>query len=143
MVKIGHRGRGGPGKYPDGVSERENNAAGPGRRLAIRLALYTAARLGLFVVVAALIYGIGHLAGVDVPILVAGIFAVVIALPLGMLAFKRLRTDLNVAIAEVDADRQAKRDALQGRMQGMNGPKGSGRKATRPTDPGAGPERGA
>ena len=143
MVKIGHRGRRVPGKYPDGVSERENNAAGPGRRLAIRLALYTAARLGLFVVVAVLIYGVGHLAGVDVPVLVAGIFAVVIALPLGMLLFKRLRTDLNVAIADVDADRQAKRDALQGRMQGMNGPKSGGRKATRPTDPGVGGERGA
>ncbi len=143
MVKIGHRGRRVTGKYPDGVSERVNNGGSPGRRLLIRLVQYTAARLGLFVLVAALIYGIGHLAGVDVPILVAGIFAVVIALPLGMLVFRRLRTELNIAIADVDADRQAKRDALQGRMQGMKGATPTSRRSPRPSDPGTGGEHGA
>lgn len=126
MVKIGHRGRRTPGTYPETVSERGNPTVSPGRRLAVRLLAYTAARLGLVVVLAALIYGVGHLAGVAVPVLVAAIFAVIIALPLGMLLFKKLRTELNVAIAEVDADRQARRDALQGRMQGLNNQKSSG-----------------
>ncbi|MGU3291958.1 DUF4229 domain-containing protein [Williamsia sp. M5A3_1d] len=111
----------GPAGAPTGP-----NQPGAGRGLATALILYTVARLGLVIVLAALIYGIGHLAGVDVPILVAAIFAVVTALPLGMLLFKRLRTDVNSAIAAVDADRRAKRDALQARLQGSQRPDGSG-----------------
>jgi hypothetical protein len=111
----------GPTGAPSGADQ-----VGAGRGLATALILYTVARLGLVVVLAAIIYGVGHLAGVDVPILVAAIFAVVIALPLGMLLFKRLRTDVNSAISAVDADRRAKRDALQARLQGSQRPDGSG-----------------
>jgi hypothetical protein len=85
------------------------------------LALYTAVRLGLVVVIAAIIYGVGRLAGVEVPILVAAIFAVIIALPLGMIAFKSLRLRVNAAIAEVDEDRRLKREALQARLRGEPG----------------------
>ncbi len=57
----------------------------------------------------------------DVPILVAAIFAVIIALPLGMVAFKSLRLRVNAAIAEVDEDRRRKREALQSRLRGESG----------------------
>nr|WP_253647979.1 DUF4229 domain-containing protein [Williamsia deligens] len=94
---------------------------GAGRRLAVALALYTGVRLLLVVVIAAIIYGVGRAAGIDVPILVAAIFAVLIALPLGMIAFKSLRLRVNAAIAEVDEDRRIKRESLQARLRGEPG----------------------
>lgn len=136
-VKIGHRGRSVPTSYPGRVSDSSDPTPtsgptpdgprpGAGGRLASALAIYTLVRLGLVVVLAAVIYGVGFLAGVDVPVLVAAIFAVVIALPVGMIAFRSLRLRVNTAIAEVDEDRRRKREALQSRLRGEQGRGGQG-----------------
>jgi xanthine/uracil permease len=99
------------------VSE-EQQSQGSAGSLALAVALYTVARLALVVVLAAIIWGIGKLAGVDVPILVAAVFGVLIALPLGMVVFKSLRLRVNEQIAAVDEQRRRRHDDLQTRLRG-------------------------
>lgn len=91
-----------------------------GRDVAVSVALYTVARLLLVVVIAAVIMGIGALFGVSVPIIVAAVFGVLIALPLGMVAFKPLRLRVNAQIAVVDEDRRKRHDDLQSRLRGQS-----------------------
>lgn len=82
------------------------------------VAAYTLARLALVAAVTAVIIGVGRLVGVDVYFLAAVAFGVLIALPLGMVLFKKIRLKVNAQIAEVDADRAAKRSDLQSRLRG-------------------------
>ncbi|MEU0545665.1 DUF4229 domain-containing protein [Nocardia sp. NPDC005978] len=91
---------------------------GSGRKLARDLALYTVARLGLVVVLVAVIIGAAKLVSVEVPLIVAALFAVLIALPLSMVLFKTLRTRVNQDIAAVDAKRRSDRDQLMTRLRG-------------------------
>lgn len=100
---------------------------GAGKRLAVDLAVFTAARVALVVALAGGIYLLGRLVGIDVPILVAAFFAVVISLPLGMLLFKGLRDRVNVGIATVDAGRKAQRENLTSRLRGEDGTSGAGK----------------
>lgn len=88
----------------------------PGGRLARNMVFYTVVRLLLVVAVTLLIIGVGGLAGVQVPVLVAAIISVVIALPLSMVLFSRMRAQINSDIAAVDAGRREKRDDLRRRM---------------------------
>ncbi|MFD4294327.1 DUF4229 domain-containing protein [Rhodococcus sp. NPDC058505] len=82
------------------------------------MAIYTAARLGLVVVIAAIILGVSKLVSVEVPLLVALIFAVVIALPLSLVLFKTLRIRVNEQISQVDAQRRKDRDDLRSKLRG-------------------------
>lgn len=88
----------------------------PGTRLARNMVFYTILRLLLVLLLTLTIIGIGRLAGVDVPVLVAAIVSVVIALPLSMVLFTRMRAEINADIAAVDAGRREKRDDLRRRM---------------------------
>lgn len=83
--------------------------------------LYTGARIALVIALAAGIYLVGRAVGIDVPVLVAAVFAVIIALPAGMLLFKGLRQRVNVGIATVDAGRKAQRENLSSRLRGEDG----------------------
>ncbi|MGW0036304.1 DUF4229 domain-containing protein [Gordonia sp. NPDC003376] len=103
----------------EGVSEEQKEHVGAGD-LALSIALYTVARLVLVVALAAIIWGVGKLAGVDVPLLVAAVFGVLIALPLGMVVFKKLRVRVNNQIAVVDGQRRARHEDLQSRLRGGN-----------------------
>ena len=58
----------------------------------------------------------GNLVGVEVPFLVAAVFGVLIALPLGMVLFKTLRLKVNSEIAALEAGRRSKHDDLQARL---------------------------
>ncbi|MEV6070543.1 DUF4229 domain-containing protein [Nocardia sp. NPDC052001] len=89
-----------------------------GRRLAKHLALYTVARLGLVVVIAAIILGMAAIVKVDIPLIVAALFALLIAMPLSLLLFKKLRTQVNKDIAAVDAKRRSDREQLMTRLRG-------------------------
>ena len=82
------------------------------------MVLYTVARLLLVAVVAVLIILGGLLVDVQVPVLVAAVFGVLIALPLGMVLFKSLRLRVNRQIELVDAERRRKHDDLQSRLRG-------------------------
>ena len=86
--------------------------------LAGAVALYTIARLALVVVIALVISFGAKIVGVEVPVLVAAVFAVLIALPLGMVVFKSLRLRVNDQIARVDEQRAAQRTDLQARLRG-------------------------
>lgn len=107
-----------------GMSERDETteatpdtrAAKPVGRLARNMVFYTILRLLLVVLLTLAIMAIGRLAGVDVPVLVAAILSVVIALPLSMLLFTRLRAEINSDIAAVDSGRRMKREDLRRRM---------------------------
>ncbi|MFW0795259.1 DUF4229 domain-containing protein [Gordonia sp. CPCC 205515] len=91
-----------------------------GANVAVSVALYTVARLLLVVVIAAVIMGVAGLFGVSVPLLVAAVFGVLIALPLGMVVFKPLRLRVNRQIAAVDEDRRKRHDDLQSRLRGQS-----------------------
>jgi Protein of unknown function (DUF4229) len=113
--------------YADLVAEDTPNPDAtptPGSRLARSLGLYTLARLLLVVVIAALILGVAAIVGVAIPLLVALIFAVVIALPLSLVLFKTLRIRVNEAIADVDEKRRRDKADLRARLRGGDEEKG-------------------
>lgn len=102
---------------------------------------YVAARLGLVVVVTAVIVGAGHLLGLrDFPVVVALLFGIVIALPLGIWLFAPLRRRATESIATLDARRRRDREQLQARLRGAGDPKKSDPKKSDPNK--AGPKKG-
>ncbi len=87
------------------------------------VSLYAAARLLLVAGLAALIYGIARLAGVDdFPVYIALAFAIVIALPLGIWVFTPLRRRATASIAAFDERRRRDREQLQARLRGESPP---------------------
>ncbi len=99
----------------------------PGSSLLLDVLAYVAARLVLVVVVTVVILGAGHLLGVqDFPVVVALLFAIVIALPLGIWLFAPLRRRATASIAMMDARRRSDREQLQARLRGDSDPGGSG-----------------
>ncbi|MBY4129457.1 DUF4229 domain-containing protein [Rhodococcus fascians] len=91
------------------------------KSLAVNLGVYTFARLALVIVIAAVIVGVGLLFDLEVPVLVAAIFAVLISLPLSLLLFKKMRIRVNESIAAVDEDRRTARADLQSKLRGEDG----------------------
>jgi hypothetical protein len=87
------------------------------------VSVYAAARLSLVAALAALIYGIARLAGVDdFPVYIALAFAIVIALPLGIWVFAPLRRRATASIAAFDERRRRDRDQLRARLRGESPP---------------------
>jgi hypothetical protein len=82
------------------------------------VALYSLARLGLVVVLALLIIYVPRVFGVEIPLLVAALFAVLIALPVSLVLFKTLRRRVNEGIAAVDERRRNDRADLENRLRG-------------------------
>ena len=77
---------------------------------------YLLARLALAGVLTALIMGIGHLVGVDeFPLVVAVLFALVLALPLGIWLFAPLRRRATASMAIFDEQRRHDKETLQAR----------------------------
>ena len=90
-----------------------------GSRLFLDVLAYIAARLVLVVVVTAAILGIGSLIGIrDFPVVIALLFAFVIALPLGIWVFSPLRRRANASLAVIDERRRRDREQLQSRLRG-------------------------
>ncbi|WP_227997220.1 DUF4229 domain-containing protein [Nocardia australiensis] len=99
---------GAPGQQPARV----------GRRLARNLALYSLARLALVVVLTVVIIAIARLVSVDIPLVVAALFALLLAMPLSLTLFKKLRTRVNQDIAVVDEKRRQDKARLRARLRG-------------------------
>jgi len=90
-----------------------------GSRVVLDLLAYTGARLALFVALTAVIFGAGRLLGVDdFPLPIAALFALVIALPLGIWLFAPLRRRATASMAAFDERRRAEREQLQARLRG-------------------------
>ncbi|MUL81688.1 MULTISPECIES: DUF4229 domain-containing protein [unclassified Mycolicibacterium] len=85
--------------------------------------VYLVARLVLVAVLTAAIYGVGDLFIADFPVVVALLFAIVIALPLGIWLFRPLRERATASIALVDERRRKDREQLQARLRGDEPPK--------------------
>lgn len=93
----------------------------PGSRILLDVLAYVAARLVLVVVVTTAILVVAHLLGVrEFPVVVALLFAIVIALPLGIWLFAPLRRRANESMAMLDARRRSDREQLQARLRGKN-----------------------
>ncbi len=83
---------------------------------------YTFARIVLVVALTAAIYFIGKLIGIkEFPLIVALLFAIVIALPLGIWLLAPLRKRATASIAQVDERRRRDREQLQARLRGSEG----------------------
>lgn len=95
----------------------------PGTRLIFDVLAYVLARLALVAVLTAVILGVAHLVGVrEFPLVIALLFAMVIALPLGIWVFAPLRRRATASIAAFDERRRADRERLQARLRGDQPP---------------------
>ncbi|MCF6386455.1 DUF4229 domain-containing protein [Mycobacterium sp. MBM] len=80
---------------------------------------YMVARLALAAVLTAVIVGAGHLVGLrEFPLVVAVLFALVLALPLGIWLFAPLRRRATASIAEFDERRRKDKEVLRARLRG-------------------------
>ena len=80
---------------------------------------YVLARLLLVVVLTAVIFGAARLIGLhEFPLVVALLFALVIALPLGIWIFAPLRRRATAGVAAIDARRRRDREQLRARLRG-------------------------
>jgi hypothetical protein len=88
-------------------------------RAAVSVVLYVAARLVLVVVLSAVIYAAGRLLGVhEFPIVVAALFALVIAMPLGIWLFGPLRRRATAGLEVATERRRRDREQLRARLRG-------------------------
>ena len=88
-------------------------------RAAVSVLLYVAARLVLVVALTAVIYGVGRLLGVhEFPLTVALLFALVIAMPLGIWLFGPLRRRATEGIEVATERRRRDREQLRARLRG-------------------------
>ncbi|MGU3498095.1 DUF4229 domain-containing protein [Mycobacterium sp. C31M] len=91
----------------------------PGTRMLRDVGAYLLARLALAGVLTVLIMGVGHLVGVDeFPLVVAVLFALVLALPLGIWLFAPLRRRATASMAMFDEQRRLDKETLQARLRG-------------------------
>lgn len=70
------------------------------------------------VVLTAVIVLAAQLVSVDIPLVVAALFALIIAMPLSLTLFKRLRVKVNEDIALVDERRRRDKAELRARLRG-------------------------
>jgi hypothetical protein len=88
-------------------------------RAAASVLLYVAARLVLVAALTALIYGLGRLLGVhEFPLTVALLFALVIAMPLGIWLFGSLRRRATEGLEVATERRRRDREQLRARLRG-------------------------
>nr|WP_231639763.1 DUF4229 domain-containing protein [Mycobacterium sp. Marseille-P9652] len=89
----------------------------------VDVALYATARLLLAAALSAVIYGAARLLGVsEFPIVVAVLFALIIAMPLGIWVFGPLRRRANVSLAAAGERRRREREQLRARLHGEAAP---------------------
>jgi hypothetical protein len=96
----------------------EKQAGGATGGMVRDVVVYTLARLALVAALTAAIFFVAQLIGVQIPLVVAMLFAIVIALPLGIWLLAPLRRRATAGIAEVDERRRLDREQLQARLRG-------------------------
>ena len=105
----------------DQAPDRAGHGAGEraGNHVVVDVLVYAAARLLLVVALTGAIYGIARLLGVtQFPIIVAALFALIIAMPLGIWLFGPLRRRATAALAVAGERRRREREQLQARLRG-------------------------
>lgn len=96
----------------------EKQAGGATGGVVRDVVVYTLARLALVAALTAAIFLVAQQIGVQIPLVVAMLFAIVIALPLGIWLLAPLRRRATAGIAEVDERRRRDREQLQARLRG-------------------------
>lgn len=96
----------------------ENQAGGGTGRIMRDVVLYTLARLALVAALTAVIFLVAQAIGVQVPLVVAMLFGIVIALPLGFWLLAPLRRRATAGIAAADERRRLDREQLEARLRG-------------------------
>jgi hypothetical protein len=91
------------------------------------VAFYTLARLLLVIALTAVIFYAARLFGIrEFPLVIAMLFAIILALPLGIWLLAPLRRRATAGIAAVDERRRADREDLQARLRGETDNRDSG-----------------
>jgi Protein of unknown function (DUF4229) len=91
--------------------------------MVVDVLVYVLARLLLVVALTAVIFGGAHVLGVaEFPLVIALLFAIVIALPLGIWIFTPLRRRATASIAVFDERRRRDREELRARLRGETPP---------------------
>ena len=94
-----------------------------GNRVVVDVLLYAAARLLLVVALSGAIYGVARLLGItQFPVVVAVLFALVIAMPLGIWLFAPLRRRATAGLAVAGERRRREREQLRARLRGEDPP---------------------
>ena len=110
-------------------------AAPTGSRVVVDVLLYAAARLLLAVVLTGALYGLARLLGVaEFPVVVAALFALVIAMPLGIWVFSPLRRRATASLAAAGERRRREREQLRARLHGESEP-GAPQEPQEPREP--------
>lgn len=87
--------------------------------MVVDVLLYATARLLLVAALCGGIYGVARLLGVtQFPVVVAVLFALIIAMPLGIWLFAPLRRRATAALAIAGERRRAEREQLRARLRG-------------------------
>jgi len=93
--------------------------------MVVDVLIYLVARILLVVVLVAAIYLGGRLLGIgEFPIIIPVLFAIVIALPLGIWVFAPLRRRATASMAVFDGRRRRDREQLRARLRGDEPPAG-------------------
>jgi hypothetical protein len=88
-------------------------------RAVVSVLVYVVARLVLVVALTAVIYAVGRLLGLrEFPLIVALLFALVIAMPLGIWLFGPLRRGATAGIEVATERRRRDREQLRARLRG-------------------------
>lgn len=88
------------------------------RRSRAALWKYGLARVLLFVVLTAVIEAIAIAANFPIPLLLAALLALFVALPLSMLVFNKWRVEATQTLAEYSAQRKAHKEWVQAELAG-------------------------
>ncbi|RUP02069.1 MAG: DUF4229 domain-containing protein [Mycobacterium sp.] len=103
---------------PEAPNDKTGDRSAAGRGV-VAVLLYVTARLLLFGVVTAAIYGLARLVGVaDFPLFVAALGGLIISMPLGMWVFSPLRQRATATLAVAGERRRREREQLQARLRG-------------------------
>lgn len=78
---------------------------------------YGLARLGLFVVLTAVIQVAAMLIDAPVPLVMSALLALILAFPLSMLIFSRMRTEATEAVAAWSQQRKARKDWVRSELE--------------------------
>ena len=111
------------GPSDNSTADHAGDGKSAGNRVVVDVVLYTAARLLLAVVLTGAIYGVARVLGLSqFPIVVAVLFALIIAMPLGIWLFGPLRRRATAGLAVAGERRRREREQLQARLHGERPP---------------------
>ena len=84
----------------------------------VALLKYGGARILLFIVLTVVIQGLATLIGAPVPLVMSALLALLVAFPLSMLVFRKLRVEATRSVGEWSAQRRARKEWVKQELAG-------------------------